>query len=486
MFAMRAAVPIVLVAGLSSVPAAGRDIRGVEAGEVQRVVPKPIETHLSNPWMGFVYYGGRKHPELADVYYACATWGDLEPQEGKYAWDSPRWNGVIQAAIRRGKRVAIRVPTSWQNTEYPTPKWVFDLGVKRFNVLDKDKPSQKGFRSLYEPEWWHPVYVEKYCNFIEALGREFDGKEWLEFVDIRCYGIWGEGHRWSASVAWPSNVSKRDLIIRFIDAHLRAFKKTPLVVQTASDKDTPYPEGTAIDYALAKGCWMRRDGFGPYINDAEKRLLQGHWRHSLVIAENGGSLVDFARGRIRRWWSPGAEPITLEDLFDQMLELHCNYIPLGWGDRDWDVLRHRPELLKKLWMKMGYRFLLREATFPRRIAPGAKLKVRHTWENVGVGRLPFAYPLAFYLIDVEGRIVQTYIDGTFDETGWVAGKTHTFSHEFLVPRDAAPGTYYLAVALVDPKTRKPAIALGIEGSDGERRYILGVVRVVRSGADRGR
>ncbi|HOX38794.1 MAG TPA: DUF4832 domain-containing protein [Candidatus Brocadiia bacterium] len=446
------------------------------AAETQTVHPSPTDARLVNPHMGFVYYGGNDHPDVADVYYPSVVWGDFEPEEGKFNWDGGGLGDFIRAARSRGKRVAFRIMPSFQGKEWATPKWVHDLGVKRFPVYLGDDTS--GPPNLHEPEWWNPVYIEKYCNFVAAYGKQFDGQPWLDYVDIRCYGFWGEGHRFHAKVPWPKDaISKRDLNIRFIDAHLAAFRKTPLVVETACDENTPYPEGTAIDYALDKGCWMRRDGFGPFISDGEITLIKERWKSSALIAENGYGYFDFVRGKVSRYWVPGSEPITLEAMFDQMLDLHCNYIPLGWGDRDWHVLQWRPDLLRKVWMRMGYRFVITRATFPVSAQRGETVRLAHCWKNVAVGRLPVRYPLAVYLADVEGNCRRVLLDENFDETRWFDGEEHEFEHSFAIPEDLAPGDYFLAVALVDAAGGKPSIALGIEGEDSQRRYILGTLLI---------
>ena len=447
------------------------------ADEPITVRPERIEEKLTNPHMGFIYYGGLLHPEVADVYYTSAlTWGELEPEEGKYVWDlnAPPWANA-KAALERGKRVAIRVMPSFQGHPYATPKWVHDLGVGRYPAAEIQE--QHGQSDLYEPEWWNSIYVEKYCAFIRALGKELDGKPWLDWVDMRYYGFWGEGHRFSADVPWPEEISKRDTLIRFIDAHLKAFRETPVVVQMAEDENTPYPEGTAIDYALSKGAWMRRDGFGPYISKRETDLMQRHWTTSLLVAENGGSYSDFAAGKIRKFWVPDSPTITLEDCIEQMLTLHCNYIPLGWGDQDWPVLEQRPELLKKLWMKMGYRLVLEEMTLPRRIAPGQAISITHRWSNAGVGRLPKAYPLVFELVNEKGARHRLLLDTAFDQTAWFEGKSHTFRHVMKVPSDLTAGAYRFAVSLVSPETGEPAIALGIAGETGGLRYQIAEIGI---------
>ena len=99
---------------------------------MQDAEPALTDEKLTIPHMGFIYYGGTLHPDVADVYVPSVTWGDVEPKEGHFNWDFPNLHGLIEGARQRGKRVGLRIMTSFQGTEWPTPKWVCDLGVKKF------------------------------------------------------------------------------------------------------------------------------------------------------------------------------------------------------------------------------------------------------------------------------------------------------------------------------------------------------------------
>ncbi len=439
------------------------------------VQPTRTECRLRNPCMGFIYSGAESPPDLADVHYLTVTWGELEPSEGDFRWDLPLLSDAFSNAARRGMRIALRVITSFQNHPWATPRWVHELGVGRFPI---DLSATFDQHDIFEPEWWHPVYGKKYAAFIAALGKEFDGREGLDYVDIRSYGVWGEGHRYSTTVPWPEQqVPKRDLLVRFTDHYLAAFKRTPLAVSMARDKDTPYPEGTAIDHALAHGCWMRRDGFGLFLAPEEIREMQAHWKTSVLIAENGLAYRDHVLGKVRRFWEPDSLPIPLERAFDEMLEMHCNYIPFGWGWPDWQTIRWRPDLLKRAWLRMGYRFVVSEARFPESVRRGEEVSLETEWTNLGVGRLPIPHPLAVYLVDVTGVAREVFVDESFDQGAWYADEPHPFAHRFMVPRDLPAGEYRIAVALIDRHTRRPAIALALEADDAERRYLLGSITV---------
>ena len=431
------------------------------------VHPKPTDAHLRNPGMGFIYPAVQQPiPEIADVFYIWInTWTDVEPEPGQFNWKLPNIVNVIEAARSTGRQAALRILPCFHEKSNPLPHWLKDAGVRLF-------PRDDG--ANYEPEYWHPAYIEAYAKFVQACGEHFDGEPWLAWVDMRFYGFWGEGHRYGATVPWPEKVDKRELLIRYLDMYLRAFRKTPLAVEAATDKNTPFPAGTAVDYAVEHGCWMRRDGFGPFIAEQETRFIEQNWKRSLVIAENGCSYASFLDRKVQTF-GKDARPITLDEVFEQMFQHHINYFPLGWGKGDLDeVQKRRPDLLKKADRKMGYRLEISEARWRSPMTPGQMLTVSTVWKNSGIGRLPFRHYPAFYLLDQKGGTIARCLDKTSDPTQWFSNDLHPVKVEMAIPHDLPAGSYALAAALEDPQG-VPRIALGIRGDDGQRRFILGQV-----------
>jgi hypothetical protein len=436
--------------------------------------PELNDAHLRNPGMGFIYPAPQEPmPEIADVFYIWInTWTDVEPEPGQFNWKLPQIVNVVEAARSTGRQAALRILPCFNETSKPLPKWLKDAGVRLFPRDD---------HANFEPEYWHPAYVEAYAKFVQACGEHFDGEPWLAWVDMRFYGFWGEGHRYGATVPWPEKVDKRALLIRYLDMYLHAFRKTPLAVEASTDKDTPFPGGTAVDYAVEHGCWMRRDGFGPFIAEQETRFFEQNWKRSVGIAENGCSYASFLDLKVTTY-GKDPRPITLDEVFNQMFEHHINYFPLGWGKGDLDeVLKRRPDLVRKADLKMGYRFEISEARWPSAITPGHTLAIATSWKNSGTGRLPFRHAPAFYLLDQQGATIARCLDKTSDVTQWVSTNLYPVKVEMEIPPNAPKGTYALAAALEDPQG-VPRIALAIKGDDGHRRFVLGQIVVGDNGA----
>src|SRR6266699_2188159 len=127
-------------------------------------------TDATNP-----YIGGR------DLTY---YWAQLEPTKGQYNWsiidqDMKPW-------VDNGKNVILRVSASgWKkwdtnaDSAHGTPQWAYDLGVKSVAELD----------GSVLPEYWNPIFLQNYSDFIQAFANRYDGNPHVTAIQM---GI-GEG-----------------------------------------------------------------------------------------------------------------------------------------------------------------------------------------------------------------------------------------------------------------------------------------------------
>jgi len=225
---------------------------------------------------------------------------------------------------------------------------------------------------------------------------------------------------------------------------------------------------------------------------------------SVLVAENGGSLRNFMEGKITRWWTKDKKPITIDEMFGQMLECHVNYLPLGWGHSDYKALEEqRPDLLKKLALRAGYRLIVTEARWPKAIeitnkqigrsssienlqegpAGGNSLSlpgftIETIWENTGVGRLPFTRHPGCVLLGRDGQEVARSIATETDVSHWIEGNPYQVDFNFQPGKwRVKPGKYRVAVGIIDPKSEHPDTLLGIEGQNKRNWYTLGELTV---------
>ena len=117
--------------------------------------------------------------------------------------------------------------------------------------------------------------------------------------------------------------------------------------------------------------------------------------------------------------------------------------------------------------KMGYRFVLRRFEYPKAVKAGGMMAVQSWWVNRGVAPVYADYTLAFA------------IDGTVLRTGadlrkWLPGD-QVFDGALYVPETIAPGAHRIRVAILDPRTGRPAIRLAIQGRQSDGWYDLGAI-----------
>jgi len=431
------------------------------AGQADGTVRKTFaetEALFANPgkgWMAFARMPWREPRFPCSVAYFRLNWADLEPEEGRFQW---RLIDEAAAAWKaRGARVAFRIMTTNAHSAgpYSSPKWLFDAGCRSFEYEEGGGDPTKGGARLkrFEPDYADPLYLKKHGAFLRALGERYDGHPDVEFLDIGSYGIWGE---WHTPHPVPLEVRRQ-----IVDFYLGAFRRTPLV--SMSD------DAEILAYALSKGTGFRRDGVGSPWHEqnwigskkyAGVKDFATAWERAPVVFEWYG---DYDYLKSRGW------PFDRAVRF--MLDNHVTLI----NDNVGKVPDAERPLLEGLARRSGYRFVLREVSFPARATRGGRIEVRLKWSNVGVGRLYRPHLLALILLDGAGKEAHR-AKGAADPGRWLPGD-HAVAERLEIPRALPAGTYTLGLALVDAATGRPAIRLACDAPEAGRIHALGSLRV---------
>jgi hypothetical protein len=98
--------------------------------------------------------------------------------------------------------------------------------------------------------------------------------------------------------------------------------------------------------------------------------------------------------------------------------------------------------------RLGYRFTLRDATFPATAARGSGLTVRIGLTNDGYAAAVNPRRANLVLRNTSTLAV-TRLPLTADPRAWLPG-AHTVAQTVTVPSSLAPGTYALLLELADP------------------------------------
>jgi len=444
---------------------------------------------LVNPGMGWTMhyysnipenYGSFLEPgDACDGWPGCSVcylripWAYLEPEEGVYNWsaiDTPaqRW-------IAQGQQIAFRITCSEHWMRFATPAWVMKAGAKGTFYTFGKGPDPKG--DSWDPDFGDPVFLRKLETFVKAFARRYDGRREVAFVDIGSYGLWGEGHTFMSSQ--PSEAKRAADLKRHIDLWCRYFPRTQLVISDDIDghdnQSGVYP---LLDYARAKGVTWRDDSImvqPPPKNWYHTDQAQRYWRTLPVVLEHEHLDPSLRNGA----WNDALWIRSVEEMHASYMSIHGNpYL----------LLKRSRAAIDTITRRLGYRFQLREVSWPDEVAVGSDAAARPfdvswSWANAGVAPPYRDFHPCLTVKDAKGRIMAVLADAEMNlrdlpvaAPGKAAARTHTAS--FFLGRWLAPrftkGTFdvYVSVGEADGT---PVAELPLGDCDGQRRYRIGKV-----------
>ncbi len=432
-------------------------------GEPQTVKFEVSSKPLVNPGKGWVVYGGSPNGHAQEALDVCSSaytrfsWAQLEPEEGKFNWDPV--DNALDAWNDAGKQFGFGVmcESFHSGSKYTTPKWVFDAGVPS---IEYDGWKVKGLVAL--KQWDNPVFLAKLKNFIEAMGRRYDGDPRISYVDIRSYGQWGEGHLGHLK---GSEALSPEGLRTHIQIHLDAFRKTRLLI----------PWGVKIydpiyDWAVEKGVGIRRDGVLGNSNGSELVRCKGK------VPSFGEWYDSYKRHAMKSGWEYAWGDKLEGRILDDTVRGAMTWQNLGQYDQGDAFVLEKRAFIDKLTNMMGYHFLLKEASLPRTVASGSPFEASFRWENKGLAFIFIPCKAVVALLDKDGKVVAKSPAKGCDPAKWAPGVEA--SETAALKLTAPAGSYRIAVGLFsDPMRKSPDVRLGVEGEMVDGWLILGSLRV---------
>lgn len=231
------------------------------------------KTVLENPHKGWYYHfidNSLESPKYRDKVtevkrfktpcmnhlYLRVDWGDIE-YEGEGVFDWSEIDKIMDEWGALGYKFSLRFCTYEAGiTRYATPKWVFDLGARYTEIKFGTDENAK---LVCEPVYDDPIYLEKLDKFLAECGRKFDRDDRIEFVDVGCFGTWGEGHTSSGS----DGIYSAEVLKKYVNMHLKHFPSTTVIMNDdfvhQAYKCSPKDASEIYDYALNKGLGLRDD-----------------------------------------------------------------------------------------------------------------------------------------------------------------------------------------------------------------------------------
>jgi hypothetical protein len=426
------------------------------------VRPAPIDEVLTNPGMGittFNRFNGQSlnppfewsevgpvakipsataKPDFPEttIAYLRWYWSALEPNQGDFRWD------VIDLALEEARAhdqtLAIRL-MPYSNKD-PLPEWFQKSGARRAN-----KPSDKD-GAIWQPDFSDPLYLKYWGELVAEAGKRYDGNPYLESVDISSVGYWGEG--WSPYMpAFPYQKA-------LIDIWFDTFPNTTLLMNSG--------EQQALAYGTSRGAGWRLDCLGDLRLNLDEHVvragIQDVWRHRPVSLEVCDTVSEWKRDRL-----------DVKYILEQALRWHVTSLNLKSSPipQDW-----KPDFAN-FEKTMGYRFLLRRLEYPNTVALGSMMPIHMWWFNAGVAPAYTNYSLA---VQLRSATNSAEMKVPVDVRQWLPGDA-VFDGGLYVPETLAEGTYDFRVAMLDPRSGKPAVRFAFAGRDPDGWYTEGQIKV---------
>ncbi len=387
------------------------------------------------------------HPATTTAYFRI-YWHMIEPERDQYRWDII--DRCLKTAAERGQTLILRIAPWGHRKEDDVPGW-----VRALTGESKDLPDT--FWKL-DPE--NPYYIEHFTDMVRDLGARYDGHPDLEMVDLSIVGNWGEGH--------GSELLTDETRRALVDSYIEAFRKTPLVMLLTDAKTNKYGlsranVGWRMDCVGDMGYWAQEQGgwthmLDHYPEDIINYGLKDAWKTAPVTFE--------ACYVLSSWLKEGYD---IDYIIDQTLKWHLS----SFNNKSSAVPAECRQQVDRWLRSMGYRFVLRRFTYPGQVRPHGKLAFTSWWENTGVAPCYRQFPLA---IRLRGEDCEEVLLTDANIRTWLPGDIVYDSAVFL-PLELKPGSYQLDVAILDQRTREPAVKLAIEGLREDGWYNMGRIEV---------
>lgn len=306
-------------------------------------------------------------------------------------------------------------------------------------------------------------FKQRLVRLISRLGEAWDNDPRVAWVQMGLIGRWGEHHS-------PSVTAEMQTLMG--DAFRDSFKNKKFLVRHA-DEFTDYEVGYYWDsWAHIYQSDKSAHGAGiDFINTTTDR-----WKTHPIEGEVAYNWGDY---QIQPGGSPDdtlSDPVHKDFLHDLIRKLHCS--ALGWISEynpQNPAVSEGAEFIQKAF---GYRLVINEFSCSPRVEPGGNLGLSFSVLNTGSAPFLEDWPVELSLLDPQtGEPVWRTFLNEVDIRTWLPGtawddtaNAYTIPAEEYVVNLSVPlpgsgnlpiGEYIVALAVVDPAGREPAVRFAI-------------------------
>jgi len=429
---------------------AAEDLSDVPNPDIVVIRPEDYLGALRNPLKGFTNRGFGEDNEWATLVHSYIRWNEIENHKSDGVdkikqWCDTAWQGVSE----RNQKVIPRVYLHWSGDK---KYWPADM-------TPDDYTSRK--------------FVQRVTRLVERLGICWDTDPRVAHIEMGIIGKWGEHHS-------PSPTPEIERLLGHIFEE--AFPHTQVLVRH------PWQEFLAHGFGGYWDSWAHASQMDSH--GQGMAILGDLWRTSLI---GGETAYDWGRYQEQPGDSPTdtvSDPGHRDFLIDTIRSLHCTQ--LRWV-ADYDPTDPKAQAgAQEIQKAFGYRFVLEEMRYPRRIDSGQTFEVAFDVVNTGSAPFYYAWPVELSLLEPgTGRVVWRTLFESVDIRQWMPGdqwdasvrayaqppQSHTAWGSFTLDTSVEPGQYILAVAVLDPAGQVPSLRFAIKNMVTGGRHPLGWVGV---------
>ena len=472
------------------------------------VNPHEYASAFRNPMKGLrEFFGPGVDPKRAEYPYPYGSiikeymqWNMLEDKESDgvdkiIAYSDHRWEGVEDINMKVIPRIYIIWMEPWhggyaKNTYTDNPDdlngwhWPSDIPGETWDEDDLNAPIVGGYCD--------PTFQDRVKKLVAKAGEAWDNDPRVAYVEMGIIGQWGEQHSPMITTFWaPHDRPEHEENVTWIpgiektlgDAFTEAFKNKKVMVRYAYEFQD-YQFGYYWDsWGVAE---EQERGYGAM------KAMGDRWKTHPYGGEICWNWGDLAR------YGSLAEMLANEDtrnkIIAQIRELHANHLGYFTYARP-TVDFSSAELAanaRLVQSALGYRFVLDEFAYSRRLESGSKFNVSFIVRNEGSSPFYYDWPIEIALLDKQTHekvwsslLEDQQISRWFPGDNWsrtqnryqIPAESNKVSATLVLGEDVPDGEYIISVAVVDPAGNMPSLRFATSQYFTGGRHPMGYVGV---------
>lgn len=406
-----------------------------------------IEEFFGNPLMGYAPCAWNDTvSDDVSLLYMDITWAELEPEEGKYAWESIEKENHLSRWKEEGKHIILRfvcdVPGKEKHMDIP--QWLYEKTGHAGTWYDMD------FGRGFAPDYNNKQMIYYHEKAVKELGEHFAKDGLVSYIELGSLGHWGEWHvNYSVGIQKLPKESVRE---QYVTPWVEAFPNTMLLMRRPFSHASKYGMGIYNDMTGDENeteAWLREIQNGGDLSQTDEKNVMVSMTDFWEKAPVGGEFT-----------SSSSMEEMLETNLSQTVKLiresHTTFLGPNIADRKYQ------QGYETVLKNMGYRLWISKASLSLKFA-GTELSL--TWANDGVAPFYKDWPVWVYVTDendkiIEKKKIEIKLSSLLPGTN-ITTETKLDTQKII---DLAGKKYKLSIGIEDPMTGEANVHMTMDCS----------------------